>query len=47
MGFYNELKTHVEANISAIYIETTEWERLENELNKVCQNTKKKIREAY
>ena len=43
MTFYNELKTHIEAGVSAMYVETTEWERLEATVNEVCIELHKKV----
>ncbi|SMN00161.1 hypothetical protein SPONN_1326 [uncultured Candidatus Thioglobus sp.] len=37
MAFYNELKTHLEAGIPAIYVETTEWMRFGSELKQCCE----------
>lgn len=39
MAFYNELKTLIDANVSAIYIETTEWKRCEAEIEN-CKESK-------
>ena len=44
MAFYNELKTHLQAHIPAIYIETTEWQRLHTELEKCCKEVGKKVK---
>lgn len=41
MALYHELKTHIDAQIPAIYIETTEWERFEGELRIILSDVNK------
>ena len=42
MTFEENLSLHIEAEVPAIYIETTEWERLEAVIKRVCERQKKK-----
>ena len=43
MVFYNELKTHLEAGVSAIYVESSEWMRFRAKIIECCQDTDKKL----
>lgn len=44
MTFYDQLKTHLEAKIPAIYVETAEFLRFHEELKKCCNDLGKKYR---
>lgn len=44
MAFYNILKTHLQAHIPAIYVETTEWQRFHTELKQCCKEIEKEVK---
>jgi len=42
MAFYQEFKNHLEADIPALYVETTEWMRFQNEFKQCSEALNKK-----
>ena len=44
MAFYNQLKTHIQANVPALYVETNEWMRFKAELKFCCKELEKEVK---